>query len=85
MYEFVAGDQSAAWLPDLVQLASTREGRLALVRPLKQRSAGKAKGPAARVERAQAAEPGPRVNPGSAQEDAAPRPTSNKRRKGKMR
>src|SRR5688572_31570263 len=25
MYEFVAGDQSAAWLPDLLQLASTRE------------------------------------------------------------
>jgi hypothetical protein len=87
MYEFVAGDQSAAWLPDLLQLASTREGRLALVRPLKERSAGTTVDApaAARVERAQTAEPGPRLNPGSAREDAAPRPTSNKRRKGRMR
>jgi hypothetical protein len=86
MYEFVAGGQSAAWLPDLLQLASTREGRLALVRPLKQRSAGKTNGPAAApVERAPTAEPGPRLKPGSVKGDAAPRPTSNKRRKGRKR
>jgi hypothetical protein len=85
MHEFIAGDGSAAWLPDLLELASTREGRLALVRPLKQRAAGKTKGPAAaRVECAQAFEPGLRPNPGSYQADAVPRPTS-KRRKGSKR
>ena len=85
MYEFVARDQSAAWLPDLLQLASTREGRLALVRPLKQRSAGNTNGPAAApVERAQTAEPDPPLSHGSAQ-DAAPRPASNTPRKGRMR
>jgi hypothetical protein len=87
MYVFVADDQSAAWLPDLLQLTSTREGRLALVQPLKQRSAGKTNGPAAAapIERAQMADPGQRLNPGSAQREAAPRPPSNKRRKGRMR
>lgn len=86
MYVFVAGDQRPAWLPDLLQLASTREGRLALVQPLRQRSTGKTGGPAAvRVERAPTAEPGPRLNPGSAQKAAATRPTSNKRPKGRMR
>ena len=86
MYVFVAGDQRPAWLPDLLQIASTREGRLALVQPLRQRSAGKTGGPAAaRVERAPTAEPDPRLNRLSAQKAAATRPTSNKRPKGKMR
>ena len=84
MYEFVAGDQHAGWLPDLLQIASTREGRLALVRPLR-RSPGKTDGPAARIEHAPTAEPRPRSNPGSAKPDAAPRSASNNRRKGRVR
>lgn len=85
MYEFIAGDQHAGWLPDLIQLASTREGRLALIRPLAQRSAGKTGGSAARIEHAPTAEPGPRPTPGSAKRDAAPRSVPNKRRKGRVR
>jgi hypothetical protein len=85
MYEFVAGDQHVAWLPDLLQLASTREGRLALVRPLRQRAPGRTGGPAARIERAPTAEPGRRPNPGSAKRHAVPRPAANTRRKGRVR
>ena len=86
MYVFVAGEKRPAWLPDLLEFASTREGRLALVQPLKQRSAGKTGGPAAAlVGRVPTAKPGPRLIPGSAQKAAATRPTSDKRPKGKMR
>jgi len=67
-YVFAAGDQNAEWLPDLLQLNSTREGRLVMIRALKQRSAGETGSPAKRAKR-----------------DAAPRPVSNKRGKGRIR
>lgn len=40
IFVFTTGDQGAGWLPDLLELASTREGRLALVRALRERPAG---------------------------------------------
>jgi|SRR5688572_10943706 hypothetical protein len=49
MYVFTAVDANVEWLPDLLQLASTREGRLALVGALKERSGGETGGPAARA------------------------------------
>ena len=64
--KYVFAAQNAEWLPDLLQLASTRQGRLVLMRALRQRSAGETGGPATR-----------------AKGDAAPRPASNRRRKGK--
>ena len=81
MYVFTAGGVGAQWLPDLLQLASTREGRLVLMRAM--RSAGER--PAVPVERGPTAEPGPRPGPGRAKRAGAPRPASNKRRKGKRR
>lgn len=77
LFVFTAGGQAARWLPDLLQLASTRQGRLTLVRAMIVRSA---------VERRAAAEPGPRPpGPGLAKRAAAPRPAPNKQRKGKTR
>lgn len=35
MYVFAAGDSSVGWLPELLQVASTREGRLAMLQALK--------------------------------------------------
>jgi hypothetical protein len=78
------GDQSTGWLPDLLELASTREGRLALVRALRERAARDRRA-VPRVERAPTTEPGPLPDPGPAKRDTAPRPASNKRRKGKVR
>ncbi len=85
MYEFIARDQHAGWLPDLLQLASTREGRLALVRPLMRRTPRNTGGAAARIEHAPTAESVQRLSPGSAKRDAAPRSAPNKRRKGRVR
>jgi hypothetical protein len=84
VYVFTIGDQGAGWLPDLLQVASTREGRLALVRALRERPAGDRRA-LPHVEQAPTAEPGSRPDPGPAKRDAAPRPLSNKRRKGKQR
>ena len=39
LYVFAADAPTPGWLPDLLQLASTREGRLALVVALRDRSA----------------------------------------------
>ena len=50
MYVFTVRDPSAEWLPDLLQLGSTREGRLALIGALRHRLAGTTGGPAAGVE-----------------------------------
>ena len=84
VFVFTTGDQGAGWLTDLVQLASTREGRLALVRALRERPAGDRRA-VPHVERASKTKPGPLPDPGPANKrDAAP-PASNKRRKGRTR
>ena len=80
IFVFTTGDQGAGWLPDLVQLASTREGRLALMRGLRERPAGDRRA-VPRVAQAPTAPP----DAGPAKRDAAPRPSSNKRRKGRTR
>jgi hypothetical protein len=49
MHVFAAGGTPGGWLPALVTLASTRAGRLALIRVLKSRSPARRAGPAARV------------------------------------
>jgi hypothetical protein len=77
IYVFTTGDQGAGWLPDLLQLASTREGRLALVRALRERSAGAD----ARVERAPTPEAGPRPKPAPAKRGATRSSTPNKRKR----
>lgn len=84
MYVFAAGDPAPEWLPDLLQLASTREGRLALVGALTDRSAGDGRA-VSRVERAPTAEPDPRPDPGPAKRTQPhdQRPTPD--RKGKVR
>ena len=84
IFVFTTGDQGAGWLPDLLELASRRDGRLALLRALRERSAGDRRA-VPRVEQAPTAEPDPPPAPGPAKRDAAPRPSSNKRRKGKPR
>ena len=58
-YVFAAGDQNAEWLPDLLQLNSTREGRLVMIRALKERSAGETASPAKRAKRDAAPRPVP--------------------------
>jgi hypothetical protein len=40
MYLFAAGDPSHEWLPDLLQVASTREARLAMLGALKRAESG---------------------------------------------
>ena len=50
MYVFAAGGTPGGWLPALVSLASTRAGRLALIRALKGRSPARTQGPVARRE-----------------------------------
>ena len=57
-YVFAGGGQNAEWLPELLQIASTREGRLALMRALKQRSAGETGRPATRAKRVAGPRPG---------------------------
>lgn len=49
MYVFAAGGSGSGWLPALLDLASTREGRLALRLALTPESTGGADVPAARV------------------------------------
>src|SRR5688572_14235473 len=84
MYVFAAGDPASEWLPDLLQLASTREGRLALVAALRDRSAegGRA---VSSVERAPTAEPDPRPDPGPAERTQPHDHGPTRGRKGKAR
>ena len=56
-YVFAAGDQNAEWLPDLLQLGSTREGRLNLMRALSELTAGRTGGPGTRATRDAAPRP----------------------------
>ena len=80
VYVFTTGDQGAGWLRDLVQFASTRQGRLALVRALRERPAGDRRA-VPRVEQVPTAEPDPGpLDPGPAKR-AAPPPASNKRKR----
>ena len=58
-YVFAAGGQNAVWLPELLQIASTREGRLALMRELRERSAGTTGSPATRTKRVADPRPAP--------------------------
>jgi|SRR5262245_12153809 len=79
IYVFTPGDQGAGWLPELLHLASTREGRLALVRALRERPAGDRRA-VPRVERAPTTEPDPGTpDPGPAKRAAARQRASNKR------
>lgn len=83
-YVFVTiADQGAGWLPDLLQLASTREGRLALVRALRERPAGDRRA-VPRTKRVPAAELGPLADPPRAKRKAAGR-RPDKRGKGRTR
>ena len=50
MYVFAEGGIHGGWLPSLVAVASTRAGRLALIRALKRRSSAGSHGQARRVE-----------------------------------
>jgi hypothetical protein len=84
MYIFAADDQDPGWLPDLLQLASTREGRLSLVGALSRRSAGDGR-PVSRVERAPTAEPGARPGPGPAKRTQPHDQRPTRGRKGKVR
>lgn len=85
-YAFSAGDQTSKWLPDLLQIASTRTGRLALVQALKERSAGEPGSAATAAERAPTAEAGrPASRRGPAKRKAASQPASNKRRRKEKR
>ena len=84
VYVFTTGEQGAGWLPDLLQLASTREGRLGLVRALRERPAGDRRA-LPRTDQAPKVEPGSQPDPGPAKPDAASRPAPNKSRKGKKR
>jgi hypothetical protein len=84
MYIFAADDQDPGWLPDLLQLASTREGRLSLVGALSRRSAGDGR-PVSRVERAPTAEPGARPDPGPAKRTQPHDQRPTRGRKGKVR
>ena len=55
MYVFAAGGAHDGWLPSLVELASTREGRLAMRDALTDRRNEETRGPVARRERDQIA------------------------------
>ena len=48
MYVFSAPSPAGGWLPSLLRLAKTREGRLALIEALRSRAAGDAPGNASR-------------------------------------
>ena len=82
-YIFAAGNPKAKWLPELLQRASTRDGRLVLIRAMIVRSAVESRA-VPRVERT-TGEPGPRLGPGLAKRAGRPRPASDKRRKGRAR
>ena len=83
-YVFTPGGDNVGWLSDLLHLASTRAGRLALLRALRESPAGD-RWAVPRVERAPTAKPGPQPHPGPTR-NAAPRPASkNRRKKRRMR
>jgi hypothetical protein len=60
MYVFAVGGTTGGWLPSLLELASTRHGRLAAIRALSQRAPKGAGGPVARRTRNVVAASGPR-------------------------
>jgi hypothetical protein len=60
LYVFAVGDVGGGWLPDLLRLASTREGRLEMIWVLRGFTSDAKDDPIARVERSSDAEPGPR-------------------------
>jgi hypothetical protein len=77
IFVFTTGDPGAGWLPDLLELASTREGRLALVRALRERSAGNRR----RHPRVATTEAGGQPpDPEPAKPAAAQRPVSKRKR-----
>lgn len=81
VYVFTTGDQGAGWLRDLLQFASTRQGRLALVRALRERPAGDRRA-VPPVEQVPTVEPAPgKLDPGPAKRAAARPPASSKRKR----
>jgi hypothetical protein len=60
MYVFAVGGTTGGWLPSLLELASTRRGRLAAIRALSRRTPRGADGPVARRARDVAGASGPR-------------------------
>lgn len=58
MYVFAVGGPHGGWLPSLVEFASTRDGRLALLASLTDRTHDQTLGPMARRERDQIAKAG---------------------------
>jgi hypothetical protein len=85
-YAFSQGGQNSEWVPDLLQIASTRDGRLALVQALKERAAGETGSAATGADRSPTADAGrPTSHRGPAKRKAASQRASHKRRKGKAR
>ena len=60
LYVFAVGGVGGGWLPDLLRLASTREGRLEMIWVLRGLTSDETDGPVARIKRKAEAEPAPR-------------------------
>ena len=83
LYVFVEGGPNGGWLPELSRLASSREGRLAMIWALRQRASEGTGGPTARDDQGTPG-PGPRPQPFMIRRipDAVQQSAPGKRRKG---